>query len=91
MPEYTQDILTSAGFTNIKLEAVVKDLHLGDTVDEVMRFQSNIGPLSGLLATLEESRHAEAIAAVRNAFAAKADSNGINLEASTWLVTATNG
>jgi len=91
VPEYTQDILASAGFTNIKLQAVVKDLHLGDTVDEVMRFQSNIGPLSGLLETLEESRHAEAIAAVRDAFAAKADSNGINLEASTWLVTATNG
>jgi len=91
VPEYTQDILASAGFTNIKLQAVVKDLHLGDTVDEVMRFQSNIGPLSGLLETLDESRHAEATAAVRNAFAAKADSNGINLEASTWLVTATNG
>ena len=91
VPEYTQEVLGSAGFTNIKLQAVVKDLHLGDTVDEVMRFQSNIGPLSGLLETLDESRHAEATAAVRNAFAAKADSNGINLEASTWLVTATNG
>jgi hypothetical protein len=91
VPEYTQDILASAGFTNIKLQAVVKDLHLGDTVDEVMRFQSNIGPLSGLLETLDESRHEAAIAAVRDAFAAKADSKGINLEASTWLVTATNG
>jgi SAM-dependent methyltransferase len=91
VPEYTQGVLTSAGFTNIKLQAVVKDLHLGDTVDEVMRFQSNIGPLSGLLETLDESRHEAAIAAVRNAFAAKADSNGINLEASTWLFTATNG
>ena len=91
VPEYTQGVLTSAGFTNIKLQAVEKDLHLGDTVDEVMRFQSNIGPLSGLLETLDESRHEAATAAVRDAFAAKADSNGINLEASTWLVTATNG
>ena len=57
VPEYTQEVLSSAGFTNIKLQAVVKDLHLGDTVDEVMRFQSNIGPLSGLLETLDESRH----------------------------------
>lgn len=91
VPEYTQDILASAGFTNIKLQAVVKDLYLGDTVDEVMRFQSNIGPLSGLLETLDESRHEAAITAVRDAFAAKADSHGINLEASTWLVTASNG
>ena len=60
-------------------------------IDELMRFQSNIGPLSGLLETLDKSRHAEATATVRDAFAAKADSNGINLEASTWLVTATNG
>jgi hypothetical protein len=56
-----------------------------------MRFQSNIGPLSGLLETLDESRHEAAITAVRDAFAAKADSHGINLEASTWLVTASNG
>ena len=91
VPEYTQEVLGSAGFTNIKLQAVVKDLHLGDTIDEVMRFQSNVGPLSGLLETLDESRHAQATAAVRDAFAAKADSKGINLEAATWLVTATNG
>ena len=91
VPEDTRKVLSSAGFTNIAMQPVVKDLHLGDTIDEVMRFQSNVGPLSGLLETLDESRHAEATAAVRDAFAAKADSKGINLEAATWLVTATNG
>ena len=91
VPDYTQEVLSSAGFTNIAMQPVVKDLHMGDTIDELMRFQSNIGPLSGLLETLDKSRHADATAAVRDAFAAKEDSNGINLEASTWLVTATNG
>ena len=91
VPEDTRKVLSSAGFANIAMQPVVKDLHLGDTIDEVMRFQSNVGPLSGLLETLDESRHAQATAAVRDAFAAKADSKGINLEAATWLVTATNG
>jgi SAM-dependent methyltransferase len=91
VPDYTREILGSAGFTNIAMQPVVKDLYMGANIDEVMRFQSNIGPLSGLLETLDKSRHPEATAAVRDAFAAKADSNGINLEASTWLVTATNG
>jgi len=91
VPEDTRKVLSSAGFTNIAMQPVVKDLHLGDTIDEVMRFQSNVGPLSSLLETLDESRHAQATAAVRDAFAAKADSKGINLEAATWLVTATNG
>ena len=91
VPEDTRKVLSSAGFTNIAMQPVVKDLHLGDTIDEVMRFQSNIGPLSSLLETLDESRHAQATAAVRGAFAAKADSKGINLESATWLVTATNG
>jgi len=91
VPEDTRKVLSSAGFTNIAMQPVVKDLHLGDTIDEVMRFQSNVGPLSSLLETLDESRHAQATAAVRDAFAAKADSQGINLEAATWLVTATNG
>ena len=91
VPEYTHEVLGSAGFSNIEMQPVVKHIHLGDTIEELMRFQSNIGPLSGLLETLDESRHEEATAAVRDAFAAKADSKGINLEASTWLVTATNG
>lgn len=91
VPEDTRKVLSSAGFANIAMQPVVKDLHLGDTIDEVMRFQSNVGPLSSLLETLDESRHAQATAAVRDAFAAKADSKGINLEAATWLVTATNG
>lgn len=91
VPEYTHEVLGSAGFSNIEMQSVVRDIHLGDTIEELMRFQSNIGPLSGLLETLHESRHEEATAAVRDAFAAKADSKGINLEASTWLVTATNG
>ncbi len=91
VPEYTQEVLGSAGFSNIEIQPVVKDVHMGDTVDELMRYQNNIGPLSGLLETLDESRHEEATKAVRAAYAAKADNNGINLEASTWLVTATNG
>jgi SAM-dependent methyltransferase len=91
VPDYTQEVLGSAGFANIAMQPVVKSLHMGDTIDELMSFQSNIGPLSGLLETLDKTRHAEATTAVRNAFAAKADSNGINLKASTWLVTATNG
>lgn len=90
VPEYTHEVLGSAGFSNIEMQPVAKHIHLGDTIEELMKFQSNIGPLSGLLQTLDESRHEEATAAVRDAFAAKADSNGINLEASTWLVTATN-
>ena len=91
VPEDIRKVLGSAGFTNVAMQPVVKDLHLGDTIDEVMRFQSNVGPLSSLLETLDESRHEQATAAVRDAFAAKADSKGINLEAATWLVTATNG
>lgn len=91
VPEDTQKVLSSAGFTNIAMQPVVKDLHLGNTIDEVMQFQSNVGPLSSLLETLDKSLHAAATAAVTDALAAKADSNGIKLEASTWLVTATNG
>ena len=53
-------------------------------------FHRNIGPLSGLLETLDESRHADAISAVRDAFSTQKNQQGINLEASSWLVTANN-
>ena len=91
VPEYTQEILSRAGFTNINIQSVVKDLHLGDTLDEVMMFHRNIGPLSGLLETLDEARHADAINAVRDAFSTQKTEEGINLKASSWLVTANNG
>ena len=37
VPEDTRKVLSSAGFANIAMQPVVKDLHLGDTIDEVMR------------------------------------------------------
>lgn len=66
--DYTTGILTSAGFSDIQIEEVNKDLTLGNTLDEAIEFQSKIGPLSGVLGELNEEDQLQATSAVKDAF-----------------------
>jgi len=88
--DYTSDILTRAGFSDIEFVDVEKTLHLGDTVDEVMDFQTYVGPLSRLLELVDENTAAKARSAVREVFAAQQTESGINMPAAALLVKAQN-
>ena len=65
-------------------------LHLADTLDEAMQFQSEIGPAARALAELEGEQRDTALAAVRAALAEHLGDDGINLGAAVWLVSASN-
>ncbi len=85
---YLREILEKAGFGGIQLETLETTLHLGRDVDEVMGFQSEIGPVARALAELEGSARDEALAAAREALASRLTSEGVALGASCWLVKA---
>ncbi|MFT7221220.1 MAG: SAM-dependent methyltransferase [Candidatus Azotimanducaceae bacterium] len=89
-PDYLREVLTAAGFGNIGIESVARQLHLGDSVAEAMTFQSQIGPLSRLLAELDDEAGKRATQAVVEALTPHCTDTGIDLGAATWLVTATN-
>lgn len=88
--DYTSDILNRAGFSDIEYVDVEKTLHLGDNVDEVMDFQTYVGPLSRLLEEVDEGTGEKAKAAVREVFAAQQSDDGIRMPAAALLVRATN-
>ena len=89
-PDRTADVLRKAGFVDVEIEPLVVSLALGRGVDDIMRFHDIVGPLSTVVAQLDEVQADEARRAVRSAYEARLGSDGLVLEAATWLVTANN-
>ena len=86
---YVRDILSASGYADIQCDVVNATLKLGDTLDEALEFQGQIGPVSRVLGELDESTRAKALDAARNALTDYAGGDGVQLEAACWLVSAT--
>ncbi len=86
--DYTSNILSKAGFSDIEYMDVEKTLHLGKDVDEVMGFQTYVGPLSRLLEEVDKETAEKAVEAVRAVFSAQQSDDGINMPAAALLVKA---
>ena len=56
-----------------------------------MNFNENVGPLSGLLETLDEKNSARATQALRDKVENLMDNDGLFLSEAAWLVTAMVG
>lgn len=88
--DYLRDILSQAGFADVRLDHATADLHLGDDLDMAVRFQGEIGPIARILAELDGAEKEQALTAVREALADHLSADGLDLGAATWLVSATN-
>ena len=86
--DYLAGVLTAAGFKAIDIAPVDRTLKLADTLDDAMRFQGEIGPVARALSELEGTQKERALAAARTALAEHLTTDGINLGAAIWLVTA---
>ena len=87
---YLEDILSQAGFQNVEFQSVSIDLKLASTVEEALDFQSNIGPLSAVIAQLEGKTRDEALNAAKEVLQDSMSAEGIKLGSAVWLVTASN-
>ena len=85
---YVEEILGSAGFAGIECAPVSASLRVGGSLDDVLDFQSRIGPISRVLADLDDTARSSAIDAAREALAAYLTPDGVHLDAACWLVTA---
>ena len=88
--DYLEGILSRAGFQNIEFQPLSIDLKLASTVEEAVDFQSNIGPLSAVMAELEGSAREDAMNAAKEALQGSMSEEGIKLGSAVWLVTASN-
>jgi ubiquinone/menaquinone biosynthesis C-methylase UbiE len=87
---YMEDILSQAGFQNVEFQSLSIDLKLASTVEEALDFQSNIGPLSAVIAQLEGKTRDEALNAAKEVLQDSMSTEGIKLGSAVWLVTASN-
>ena len=85
---YIREILGSAGFKDVAVEALTAELNVGASLDEAIEFQSEIGPISRVLAELDEEPRQQALAAARQALEPYADDQGVRLSAACWVVSA---
>ncbi len=88
--DYLQGMLKDAGFVDIQIEDVRETVHVADSLDEAMAFQSEIGPAARALTELEGDQREKALAAVRSALSERMTDSGLQLGAATWLVSARN-
>ena len=86
--DYVRDLLRDAGYADVACDPLEGTLRLGGSLDEALEFQGQIGPLSRVLAELDDSTRAQALAAARKALLPHMSDAGLELGAACWLVSA---
>jgi SAM-dependent methyltransferase len=84
-PDWTRDLLTSTGFTDIHIEPRAADMYLGATVDDAVDFVT--GQFAPAIAALDDP--AAAADSLRTDFAKHQTPTGIRLGSAAWFVHAT--
>ena len=89
-PAHVLAILSNAGFANVQIESFNTPLHIADNLDDALYFQTQIGPAANAVATLEGAEKDQALNAVKEMFRPHMTSEGLDLEAAVWIVSAEN-
>ena len=89
-PAHVLAILSEAGFANVQIESFNTPLHIADNLDDALYFQTQIGPAANAVATLEGAEKDQALNAVKEMFRPHMTSEGLDLEAAVWIVSAEN-
>ena len=83
-----KDILSKAGYRDIRIEKLDSVMNMGATPEEAAKQALNIGPLARAAAELDEAAREKVIAVVRDALAEYASPAGITPLAACWLLGA---
>jgi SAM-dependent methyltransferase len=86
-PDRVRDILTSAGFIDIDLEAAREGMWFGNDPDDAHQFV--LGLLGWMLEDLDDDERARAVDALHATMAAHETADGVNFDSAIWLIRAT--
>lgn len=89
--EYLSGVLAAAGFSNVRIEDYRTTLHIADDVDTALESLSEVGPLARALTELTGDALAEAMQIARDTLQQHATSDGLDLGAAVWMVSADKG
>jgi SAM-dependent methyltransferase len=84
-PDWTRDLLTTTGFTDIRIEPRTADMYLGKTVDDAVDFVT--GQFASAIARLDNPD--EAVESLRADFTKHQTPTGIRLGSAAWFTYAT--
>lgn len=87
-PDYVSDVLTRAGFSVVRAEALERFIRLGQDPAAAAQFVARIGPVNRVLADMDESARKAVVDALRRALEPHLGAGGVELGAACWLVTA---
>jgi SAM-dependent methyltransferase len=91
-PRRVTELLTDAGWTDVRTEAVNEQAWLGTDVADVMGYVRRLRMVESLIAELADDALAErALAAAAEQYAARQRPDGVWVGAGVWLVTARRG
>jgi len=85
-------ILDEAGFVNTKIQPFSTKFTVGENIEDAMTFLSNIGPASSVLddPEIDNVIKQHITSELRETLASYKTLNGVQLDAATWIVTASN-
>ncbi len=90
-PVTVKEILGAAGFTDVSLAGVHQPVFYGPDVDTACGLASSLQANADLLAGMDEAEAARALGRLREVLAAHLTSEGVALDARTWIITARRG
>jgi hypothetical protein len=88
-PDWITRLLTGAGFADVRIVPVNEPARLGDDVPDVMGYTLGMVRVRGMLAELDGADAARVRDTMAELYAARRRPDGVWVEASAWLVTAT--
>jgi ubiquinone/menaquinone biosynthesis C-methylase UbiE len=89
--ERVRAILQRAGFDEVRVEALERELHVGADLDAAAGYLVQIGPTGRALREASEGLRAQARERVRAALAPFATPDGVFMRGAVWLVSARRG
>jgi SAM-dependent methyltransferase len=84
-PDWTRELLTTTGFTDVRIEPRTADMYLGENADDALEFVT--GQFASAFAQLEDKTRA--IADLRADFAAHETPRGVRYGSAAWFTQAT--
>ncbi|WP_263251965.1 class I SAM-dependent methyltransferase [Saccharopolyspora rosea] len=86
-PDRVRNLLTSAGFTDVRLRGLTEPMYFGRDVDDAFRFVSE--QFAGMVQDLDADTRARALDALRASLADHRTDRGVLYDSAAWLVEAT--
>jgi len=89
-PKRVERVMVDAGFSAVSVQPSQVDLTVPGTVDEVLAFFAEMGPLGRVLSEVADDRREEVLEIVRGTIAADHTGQGVCYPSATWIVSGTN-